>query len=227
MPFSPAHTDRERDKFIENPAGETSVRVYISNEAGSEVPISGSFSSSYAAPTGPFLITVATITDVASNPIAAPLTNRVSVSIRNLSTTVTVYIGPSNTVTADNSATGGWDIGPGEDLHLDLDASNLFHMIATSGDTAFVKIMEIASSGSSGGGGGGSLTALQETPAGSVDGVNVTFTISQVPSTSGRFILFLDGLYLTPIVDYSTSGATITMVTAPAIGQTLGAYYEY
>lgn len=227
MPFSTAIQDRERDKFVEKPVGETSVRVFVSNETGDAIPVTGSFSatSSYAAPTGPFLVSVATITDVSSNPIPVPLTDRVSLSIRNLSTTDTVYIGPSIGVTADNTATGGWDIGPGEDLHLDLNDANLFHAITPTGTSAQIKIMEISSNGA--GGGGSSLTAVKEIPSGAVDGSNTTFTISQIPASESRFLLFQNGLLLTVTTDYTRVGATITMTTAPAIGQELLCWYEY
>ena len=46
MPFKPAVTDRERDKFIEHPSGETSVRVYVGNT--DPIPVSGTFSSGNA-----------------------------------------------------------------------------------------------------------------------------------------------------------------------------------
>ena len=37
MAFSPATRDRERDKFLEHPSGETSVRVFTSGGTGSVV----------------------------------------------------------------------------------------------------------------------------------------------------------------------------------------------
>jgi hypothetical protein len=225
MPFSPVTLDRERDKFVEKPSGETAVRVYVANSTGEGIPIDGAIG--VAAPTGPFSITPATISDVSSNPIITPLTNRVSVSIRNLSVTTTVYVGPTSGVTADNTATGGWDVGPGEDLHLDLDDSNLFHMITPATETAQVKIMEIASTFSGGGGGGSSLTYIQEQPTGPVNGINVTYLLSQLPDSAGVFVLFLNGVYQIPGTDYTRTVATVTMTTAPAIGQIMSAFYGY
>lgn len=96
------------------------------------------------APTGPFEITVTTVTSTAANPIGAPLTDRVSLSIRNKDGANTVYFGDA-TVTADNAATGGWEIGPGEDLNIDLDSTNVFFLVTPAGQTAVVKILEIAS----------------------------------------------------------------------------------
>lgn len=96
------------------------------------------------APTGPFFITVDTATDVATNPIAVPLAGRVSLSIRNKGAVV-IYIGQTALVTADDTATGGWEIGPGEDSNWELDSSNLFYLITPAGTTALFKILEIAS----------------------------------------------------------------------------------
>lgn len=226
MPWRIATVDKEADKFLEYPTGETAVRTYIANSSTEAIPVDASFS--YAAPTGPFRIVTSTVTDTAANPIGTALANRVALSIRNLSPTFSVYLGELITVTADDTATGGWEIGPGEDLHLDLDATNLFYLIATTGDTATVKILEIASSSGGGGGGGGSsLTAVQERPSGTIDGSNVTFTISQVPNTAARFILFLNGVYQEVSIDYTRSGTTITMNTAPVVGQILNCFYEY
>jgi len=97
------------------------------------------------APTGPFLVTTVTVADTAADPLTAALTDRVSLSIRNKDLADTVYIGPANTVTADNAATGGWEIGPGEDLNIDLDDTNVFFLIAETGKTPLIKILEIAS----------------------------------------------------------------------------------
>lgn len=45
MVFSKAQTDRERDKFIERPSGETAVRTWIANESGEPIPITNSDSA--------------------------------------------------------------------------------------------------------------------------------------------------------------------------------------
>lgn len=96
------------------------------------------------APTGPFTISVATVTSVAADPIPVPLAARVSLSIRNKGA-VTVYFGEDAFVTADDTATGGWEIGPGEDFNVDLDDSNSFFLITPAASSAVVKIFEIAS----------------------------------------------------------------------------------
>ncbi len=137
--------DREYEKFGEKAGPQTAVHVIatIDNESGNPVPIDGSINIS--APTGPFEITVASVTATAANPLSAPLTARVSLSIRNKSASVTIYFGKNSSVTADDAATGGWEIGPGEDFNIDLNDSNTFFLIAPTGQTAMVKILEIAS----------------------------------------------------------------------------------
>lgn len=225
MPFSTSVIDRERDKFVENPAGQTSVRVLVSNEAGQEIPISGTFTATTGAPTGPFKITSATVTDVSSNPIIVPLSNRVAFSIRNKSQTTTVYVGTTSAVTADDvNGTCGWELGPGEDLQWDLDDGNLFHVIAPAGETAVIKILEIASTTS--GGGPSTLIAIHEELTGLVDGVNDTFTCSQIPD-GAAFLLFIDGILRTPVTDFVRVGATVTTTVPPSIGQTVEAFYWY
>lgn len=66
-------------------------------------------------------------------------------------------------------------------------------------------------------------------PTGTINGSNVTFTLPSTPQESGStepsVDLYLDGLYQTPGTDYTISGVTITMTTAPALGQSLRASY--
>jgi hypothetical protein len=69
---------------------------------------------------------------------------------------------------------------------------------------------------------------LQETPSGTVNGSNVTFTLANTPPSSTTVILMLDGLVQIQGSgnDYTISGSTITMLTAPATGQKLYATYS-
>ncbi len=224
MPFRQATLDREFDKFLENPAGETSVRVYVANDSTDPVQVDGNLNIS--SPSGPFKITAVTVTDTAANPLASAFTDRVSLSIRNKSATDIVYFGKDLTVTADDTATGGWEIGPNEDFNIDLDSSNNFTLITTSGQSATVKILEIAGTGA-GGGGGGMLNRISEAPTGLINSANSIFTISQSPAGSEYFDLYLDGLLLDLTTHYTRTGTTINMVTAPLFGQTLRAVYWY
>jgi hypothetical protein len=77
---------------------------------------------------------------------------------------------------------------------------------------------------SSGGGGGGSNLASHPV-SGSIDGVNVTFTLAGFPP--GILLLYLDGLFQNQSAggDYTLSGQTITFNVAPTIGATLLSVY--
>jgi hypothetical protein len=67
---------------------------------------------------------------------------------------------------------------------------------------------------------------IRETPTGTINGANVTFTLAATP-VAGTEELFLNGLLLEPGAgnDYTIAGATITMLTAPATGDRLKARY--
>lgn len=222
--MKPTRTDREFDRFVETPAGDTAVRTLIANDSSDPVVVSG---GGYAAPTGPLRNSTATVTDTAANPIPSALANRVSVSVRNKDPVDTVYLGALNTVTADDTATGGWEIGPGEDFNLDLDDSNVFFLIAAAGKTPLVKILEVASSGSGGGGMAGTL--VNEVPAGLINGVNPTFTIANMPLGDDYFSLYMNGSRLRLGTHYTRVGAIITMLAPfiPDATQTLDAEYWY
>lgn len=62
-----------------------------------------------------------------------------------------------------------------------------------------------------------------ETPSGSINGGNSTFTLAFVPDDGTSVALYLDGLLETA---YSITGQTITMTTPPSVGQTLKAIYN-
>lgn len=218
-------------KFREYPnTDDHAVAVKIENLSSEPVPVDATFSGSVAAaaPTGPIKRRVVTVNDVAADPILVPLANRVSLVVRNKSALNTIYLGEDATITPDDTATGGWEIGPGEDFSLDLSEDNNFFLIAPAGQSAIVKILEIASSASSGGGGGGLPGVMtQEIPAGAIDGLNTSFTITTAPLGAGYFTLYLNGIYQRVGTDYTRVGTTITMLTAPALGQTLDAVYWY
>ena len=66
-----------------------------------------------------------------------------------------------------------------------------------------------------------------ETPGGAVDGTNNQLTLAGVP-LGLSLLLFRNGLYLTPNLDYTLSGSTITFVpgAVPQSGDTLTANYR-
>ena len=74
------------------------------------------------------------------------------------------------------------------------------------------------------GGGGGATPTLNEIPSGLINGANVTYTLAATPTAAG-IALYLNGLRQKKTTDYSLATATITMVAAPATGDTLFADY--
>jgi len=66
---------------------------------------------------------------------------------------------------------------------------------------------------------------VKETPAGSINGSNQSFSIASTPHENEAVELYLNGLYLIEGTDYTLSGTSITMTPAPALGQSLKAQY--
>ena len=69
------------------------------------------------------------------------------------------------------------------------------------------------------------LNFEQEIPSGTVNGSNTAFTLSQTPYSAKAVILFVDAVPQVYTTNFTVSGTTITMVTAPAAGQTVYAWY--
>ena len=69
--------------------------------------------------------------------------------------------------------------------------------------------------------------SMNEVPSGTINGVNVTFTILNTPI--GQIMLYLNGQYLAPGVgeDYTISTVTITLAVAPIVGDKLRVNYQY
>lgn len=68
-------------------------------------------------------------------------------------------------------------------------------------------------------------TFTQETPSGTVNGTNVTFTLSNTPASALSVIVTLNGVVQVQGSDYSLAGVTITFATAPSLVQTVYAHY--
>lgn len=64
-----------------------------------------------------------------------------------------------------------------------------------------------------------------ETPSGTMNGSNLDFTLAATPAT-GSLLLILNGIQQLSGTDYTLSGATVTMTTAPESSDWLRAYYE-
>ena len=69
--------------------------------------------------------------------------------------------------------------------------------------------------------------SMNEVPSGTINGVNVTFTILNTPID--QIMLYLNGQYMTAGAgeDYTISGNTITMKSAPIVGDKIRANYPY
>lgn len=61
---------------------------------------------------------------------------------------------------------------------------------------------------------GGISLAWMETPSGAVNGTNTVFTLAFTPK-SGQLMFFVNGQLLSTTDDYTVSGATVTLNTAP------------
>jgi hypothetical protein len=57
-------------------------------------------------------------------------------------------------------------------------------------------------------------------------GTQTAFTLSQTPFNTGHVQVFQDGILMIITTDYTISGTTLTMVTAPTLGQTLAVIYS-
>lgn len=67
---------------------------------------------------------------------------------------------------------------------------------------------------------------VDETPTGTVNGSNVTFTLSYAPFDINDSVeIFIDGLKRDRVDEWTISGTTITFVTAPALGQSVRVHY--
>ena len=66
---------------------------------------------------------------------------------------------------------------------------------------------------------------VRETPAGLVNGVNTTYTLTYPPFDGVEIEVFLNGLVQSYTVDYTVAGSTITMTAAPVVGQQIRVKY--
>lgn len=74
--------------------------------------------------------------------------------------------------------------------------------------------------------GGTGIMVDDETPTGTINGTNATFTLAHTP-TAGSVKLYLNGARLRVTEDYTISGATITFIIPPLTGSILLADYRY
>lgn len=91
-------------------------------------------------------ITTVVIGDTAIKIPTAALNERNSLEIHNTDTAVTLYVGPDNTVTADKAlgSTAGKEIPPESFWSIDITDAIDIYAICPPGQSAIVKIMEVA-----------------------------------------------------------------------------------
>lgn len=66
---------------------------------------------------------------------------------------------------------------------------------------------------------------VRETPSGSINGVNTTFTLTFTPDDADGVDVYLDGLLLRKTTHYTISGAVITTTSAPNTDQVMYVVY--
>jgi hypothetical protein len=116
----------------------------------------------------------------------------------------------------------GIELGPGTDYALSGSAITFNSAsLPQTGDTliAYYRMP---------GNGAASNFTDDETPGGSMNGTNVTFTLASAPNPPASLRLYRNGLLLAPGGDYTLNGSAITIIsTPPGSGDTLTAYYRH
>jgi hypothetical protein len=71
------------------------------------------------------------------------------------------------------------------------------------------------------------VVPVQEVPAGLVDGLNRTFTLSELPVSAVSVVIFVNGVFQHQGVNYSVSAQTVffTLPSTPRAGGDVVAYY--
>lgn len=72
---------------------------------------------------------------------------------------------------------------------------------------------------------GGGYFVYNETPTGTIDSSNVTFTLANTPNPATSLQITIQGQLQIQGSDYTLSGNTITMTTAPVTGVELKAVF--
>jgi hypothetical protein len=132
----------------------------------------------------------------------------------------------SMTINADNiivklDGAGAMSVGASgiknnvDNTTIEINTNNLRVKPASIGDTQLSAVYQKQAN-----------IVTRETPSGTINGSNVTFTLAATP-VAGTEQLFLNGILQEPGAgnDYTISGATITYLTAPATGDRLKANY--
>lgn len=138
MPIPKSLCDREMDKFCEDSEGRTAVRVCTDNEA---INVTGTF---VQAAVGPIKITGETVTATSAEfPTAANQANRAAFSVRNVDASQSVWVVNSTGITKAAAGDDIWEIGPNETLNLDFDDTNKITLVADTGQSVKIQVLEI------------------------------------------------------------------------------------
>ena len=131
--------DREQAKFCEDSEGNVAVRVCGDNV--DPVNVSGTFTN---AAIGPIKVTGETVGDSSAEfPVAANQTDRAAFSVRNTDPLESVYIVNSTGISLVAAGDDAWEIGPNETLNLDFDDTNKITLVAESGKSVKIQVLEI------------------------------------------------------------------------------------
>lgn len=71
---------------------------------------------------------------------------------------------------------------------------------------------------------GGLVGMARETPAGAINGVNTSFTLSLLPLSDEHVSVYVDGIMLNDS-EVTISGTNLTLTNAPVVGQDIFAWY--
>lgn len=66
-----------------------------------------------------------------------------------------------------------------------------------------------------------------ETPSGSINGSNKTFTLAHTPAPATSLVVFVNGIRQKLTTHYTLSGLTLTMVRAYPSGTDISVSYRY
>lgn len=126
--------------------GNTATGPFLNVNPDGSINVEGTLTGDIT-PSGLHVAGRVTTMSVSTSAVALPataLTNRNAISVTNLSTSQTLFIGFSSSVTADRAigTNAGWEIGPNEGFNLDIKDNIVIYGISAGSIT--VKIMELS-----------------------------------------------------------------------------------
>lgn len=128
--------DREQDKFCEDSAGKTAVRVCADTDP---LPVSGDFA---LAADGPIFPTGETVTDTSAGFPTTNQVGRAALSIRNIDNKDSIWVVRTSGITLAAAGDHVWEVGANETINTELTDSNKVFLVAESGKSVDVQILE-------------------------------------------------------------------------------------